>query len=311
MISGIIFGLGAASSQSFSYLFSRSFVGRFGTSFELLVYSHILMGIISLLILPFLPISTLPEFSVFCWPLIACTLTYFFGQFCFFVTVRYAEPSRIAPLLGLKIIYVAVLGVLFFNVSLSPLQWAAAAVCLGGALVSNWTGGTLPAAGIMWLLATCTGYTLSDLYIRDLIDAMGRENLITNSVIATVYVYTLCGLIAIPMLIYQRKQVTRKKIIQSMPFSIAWYMAMLLLFLCFGTIGPVYGNIVQSSRGIISILLGAFISPSGTCSSGVKSIKGPARTASAGRYFNNGSNNHVQSGLILSHLALYLLSHKT
>jgi len=45
----------------------------------------------------------------------------------------------------------------------------------------------------------------------------------------------------------------------AIPFSVCWYLAMVALFACFGIIGAVYGNILQSTRGLFSILLGAWI----------------------------------------------------
>jgi hypothetical protein len=34
---------------------------------------------------------------------------------------------------------------------------------------------------------------------------------------------------------------------------------MILLYVCFGIIGPVYGNVIQSTRGLMSVALGAWL----------------------------------------------------
>ena len=47
------------------------------------------------------------------------------------------------------------------------------------------------------------------------------------------------------------------------PFAVCWLIAMLFLFTCFGRVGTVNGNIIQSSRGIIAILLGALLAKLG------------------------------------------------
>jgi drug/metabolite transporter (DMT)-like permease len=260
-LTGILLGLGAALFQSFSYLFSRSYVKKYHSPFELLIIGHIIMGAASLVILPFLPTSKLPEFKLFAWPLIACALTYVFAQFSFFMTIRYAAPSRVSPLLGLKIIFIAVFGVLFFNNHLSPIQWIATAMCLCGAILSNWTGGTLPRQGILWLFSACAGYSLSDLFIKKLINAMNPDdgNMIVYAIIATVYSYILCGLMALPFKLTMNKKKLKGKYLAALPFSVAWFGAMILIYICFGLIGPVFGNIIQSSRGIISIVLGIVI----------------------------------------------------
>jgi hypothetical protein len=46
-------------------------------------------------------------------------------------------------------------------------------------------------------------------------------------------------------------------------FALVWFGAMLLLFSSFSTIGVVFGNIVQSTRGVLSIVLGWFIARAG------------------------------------------------
>jgi len=49
----------------------------------------------------------------------------------------------------------------------------------------------------------------------------------------------------------------------ALPFSVTWFTAMLFLFASFASIGIVYGNIIQSTRGVISVLLGVLISVAG------------------------------------------------
>ena len=43
----------------------------------------------------------------------------------------------------------------------------------------------------------------------------------------------------------------------ALPFAAAWLLSMVFLYACFALIGPVFGNILQSTRGILSIVLGA------------------------------------------------------
>ena len=45
-----------------------------------------------------------------------------------------------------------------------------------------------------------------------------------------------------------------------------WFTAILCLFGCFGSLGVIYGNIVQSTRGIISVVIAAFVAMAGLIS---------------------------------------------
>ena len=45
--------------------------------------------------------------------------------------------------------------------------------------------------------------------------------------------------------------------LHALPFAATWLLSMVFLYACFAFVGPVFGNILQSTRGIISIVLGA------------------------------------------------------
>ena len=51
MLLGLLAGIATAIIQPFAYLFSRAFINRGGHVLELLVYSHVIMGCFSGLIL--------------------------------------------------------------------------------------------------------------------------------------------------------------------------------------------------------------------------------------------------------------------
>ena len=42
----------------------------------------------------------------------------------------------------------------------------------------------------------------------------------------------------------------------ALPFSALWLISQMTLLTCFGVIGPVFGNVIQSSRGLFSVLFG-------------------------------------------------------
>jgi hypothetical protein len=52
----------------------------------------------------------------------------------------------------------------------------------------------------------------------------------------------------------------------SVPFAASWLISMLFLYACFSEIGVVFGNILQSTRGIQSILMGTVVAHLGMIS---------------------------------------------
>lgn len=120
---GILLGLLAAFFQSLSYLCSRHFLEKHqGKSLKLLLISHIFMGMASFIILPFLWDVSVPSFSTYVLPLICCSLFYFAGQSCFVLALKRTEASRLSPLLGLKVCFIALISISFLDAEYSMLQ---------------------------------------------------------------------------------------------------------------------------------------------------------------------------------------------
>jgi drug/metabolite transporter (DMT)-like permease len=223
------------------------------------------MGVFSTVILGVLLIEKdLPPFKDYWLELLMVNGFYLIGQFSFFLAITKTEASRLAPLLGLKVILIAMLGILFLNIHLNAWQWVAVVLCFVGAVLSNWSGKTIPMKGVLWLLTAVVGYALSDMSIKLLIDriAVTAGKGVLAMFIAATASYFYLGLFSIVVILFI-PQVKVKHLKPAVPFSCLWFSAMLLLFACFGFIGPLFGNIVQSGRGIMAVLLGALIAKFG------------------------------------------------
>jgi drug/metabolite transporter (DMT)-like permease len=255
MIIGVILGILAASSQSFSYLCSRVYLDMRGDPLSLFVLSHLLIGVFSILGLPFLWPSDIPELRVYFWPLTHCTLFYLAGQYCLFSALKNAEASMISPLLGLKVLFLAILSALILGTRFTALQWLSIMLCICAAFTLNKVGGGVSWKSILWTIGACLGYSFSDLNIKELVDCFPELDIFHRSLFTASMSYALCGLICAFICIVRR--ISLKNIGKAAPFSIFWFGAIIFLFSCFAIIGPVFGNIVQSCRGIISIFLGA------------------------------------------------------
>jgi len=256
---GILCGLASALSQCIAYLYSKKYIHRNGTPLQLLLASHLVIGVGAGLCLGgLLLIRDLPPFADYWLVLAAVCLTNIFGQWCFFLAISKTEASRLAPLLGLKIVVIAFFGVLFMQQYLFPLQWIAIALCVSGAMLSNWSGKSIPLAGLWWLLAAVLGYSLTDINIKLLIDSIEH---VTGKDISAVFIaasltYFCLGVFSLVIIMVTRT-VKPPQLKPALPFAGWWFGTMLLLFACFSLIGPLLGNIVQSTRGIMAVVLGA------------------------------------------------------
>lgn len=256
---GILFGLGAAVAQSVSYIFSRLFVAHQHRGvLRLLVLAHILMGAASLALAAVLWSPNTPGIAFLFRPLASTVGFYLLGQVGLFITLRFADASRVSPLLAMKVIILAVLSAAFLRQNVEWLQWAAVLLSAAAAFVLNASGGSLPLKALAGIALTCLFYCISDLSIAELVIVIRANGVepFRASLLATFFSYVLCGVVGLALLPWSGKG-ERADWKWAAPFAAAWLVGMVCLFTCFGAVGVVYGNILQSTRGLFSILIGA------------------------------------------------------
>jgi drug/metabolite transporter (DMT)-like permease len=256
MITGVLLGLGAAFFQSGSYLFSKRYVAAYehGTP-GLLVAAHCIMGIFSCALLPlFLP-AHMPPVSHVAFPLVCGVASYLAAQASLFLSLTTADASRVSPLLGLKIIVLAAISIAFLGRQFGVLQWSGIAVSLGAAFLLGTSGTRLGRRGWAAVASACFFYSISDLCIRRLIEQFAYLGLFKASVLSVCLCYILAGAAAAGSMPFVNVRSVRQWRF-AFPFAVLWFAGILFLFGCFGSIGVVFGNIVQSTRGVLSVAMG-------------------------------------------------------
>ena len=259
---GITLGLGAAALQSAAYVFTRRYVVVRGSSVRLLVIAHVIMGAISLGLLPLLWDDALKDMGRYAVNAIGASGTYMLGQAFLFATLRYADASRISPLLGLKVVMVAIIWITMGRETIGLWQWGAVGLSVAAAFVLNYSGGSLPIKSIVLTLATCLCYAASDVFIVDLVRTVGEPGSFTASMRATCIAYIVCGFVGL-LLLPKFGSRDSDDWTTALPFAGTWYTCMLCLFAALAMIGPVMGNIVLATRGLFSIGLGVLLASMG------------------------------------------------
>jgi drug/metabolite transporter (DMT)-like permease len=212
-------------------------------------------------LLPVLWPANMPAFRVYAWPLFMESITYLCGQACLFTALRHTEASRLAPLLGFKVAILAALSWLLFRYGITGQQWIAVALAVAAAWLLNEHGGRLPRSAVVAILLTCVFYATSDLFIRLTIDRLAPVPRVQASLLNVAMSYSLCGVAVLPLW-WRAKPIQRGDVWRATPYALTWLTSMGFLFISFAYIGVVLGNIVQSSRGLISILLGPLVARS-------------------------------------------------
>jgi drug/metabolite transporter (DMT)-like permease len=266
IIEGVLLGLAAAVCQSLCYLFSRRFVTRQrNRSSALFALSHVQMGVMALVMLPLCyNASQIENVRAYAWPLAGSVVFYLVGQACLFRAVKVTDASRVSPLLGLKLLVLSFTAVFVFSEQITPLQWLAVGVSLVAAVGLNYSGGGIPRHGLLAIGGACVAYAFSDLSIVAIAKVFAPHHELKGILLGASLVYIICGGIgAVLAGTGAPEDRTLQGWKDALPVALTWFAAMIFLFVCFRLLGAVFGNIVQSMRGPLSILFGAALAARG------------------------------------------------
>jgi len=267
LLPGLLAGFAAAAFSALCYLITRHHGNRAGGgSLRLLVLGHVVMGLICLPVARAIGPATLPELARWLPPLLGSTGCYLAGQGIVFATLKRMPASRLAPLLGLKIVMLAGIVSLMPGDPLDVVQWLAVGLSVAAATMLQRAGGSTPPAALAAVLTACLMFALSDLCIVQLIDALhaGGAGWWTEAerlhagCFALAITYVLCGL-TVATLLPRALPRDRRDCAAAVQYGVGWLAGMAGLYTCFGLVGVVFGNILQSTRGIIAVGLGAVL----------------------------------------------------
>lgn len=169
-----------------------------------------------------------------------------------------------SPLLSLKILLLAFANLALGLESYTCVQWVGIGLSLTAAVLLSKAGRAVPLVGYAWLLFTCASYSTSDYFVRVQFPIFTPYlSFVHASIVITLLSYATGGVFGVLALPFSGKYPRRVWTHYALPFALAWLAAMMFLFSCFGLIGIVHGNIVQSTRGLISIGIGYLLARAG------------------------------------------------
>jgi len=270
---GVLAGLVAALASAVSYLVSRHHGNRVrGGSVRLLVLAHAVMGVASLPILGWLSPARWPSDPAWLVPLAGSTACYLAGQAAVFAALRRVPASRLAPLMGLKIAMLAAIVSLTPGGRLDPQQWLAVTLCVVAATLLQ-RGGAIPPMALAIVLVACLAFSISDLCIVRLIDSLqaavdaagrplGRLHA-GGLALAVTYVACGAGAAVVATVRPDLRPRDRRDAFAAVEYAAAWFGGVIALYACFGLVGAVFGNVLQSTRGVMAILIGAALARAG------------------------------------------------
>ena len=236
----------------------------------LISHAAVVMGIISACCLPFV---WQPELAQGFWgrlpwylEMVTC---YFLGQVMLFTIQKRIDPSRVVPLLGLKLPMLALLNLVFgIATHFSWPQVLAITLTVYSAFLLNNAGARIPWRIFLLVLVTCLFFSLSDMGIKVNVDKLtalpGGPDKPMASIQCTFISYICCGFYgAICLAIRRRHGTSLLALRNSGPYSVVWLTSIVTLTLSFAHLDTVNGNILQATRGIFSILFAPILAACG------------------------------------------------
>ena len=255
---GILSGLLTAFMQSFSYLGGRRFLARYGNARQLLIASLVICGAAAWL----LAIFFLDTTKIFSWKMLGLLIMsnggFVAGQWGFFNAQKHIESSRIASLLGLKVLVVMFLSIVMLRAQFTLWQYTAIVLAAFAAMLMNWSKGRLELGGMGFLLMALVGYAFSDMGIQMVVAYLECSSPIAGGLSGYVLTYGTMGIGA--LLLMKPLKVSWKMVAGALPQGVCWTISMWGLYVCFGLIGAAFGNVIQASRGVVSLVLGIVLS---------------------------------------------------
>lgn len=260
---GITLGLGASFCQSLSYLYSRRFLKEYGDDWRmLLALSQILMGGMAAVVLPFIAgMGDLAVMKAALLPSLWAAVFYFMAQGALFAALKRTEASRVSPLLGLKVVVIALIVSILGTQHLDWQHWVAVVLSGSAAFFLNEIGGRIPGKAILFICFTVTGYSLSDMNIKELLIALEPAGL-KGPFIGVCLAYIISGILGGMMLV--RTGIPDKRAwMFALPHAVTWFASMFLFYWSIVFINLVFAVIVQATRGLISIWMGVIVAKLG------------------------------------------------
>jgi len=253
MFLGVVASFLGASFQALNYALTQNCQQKYNIDgVELLVATHVCIGIFALIPTLAFGYWTLIETDLL-WDFFKINAPYLIAQCLLINAIRLSDASVVSPLLALKIPVLAAISIVFFGAEFNLMQ----ALSIGLILALGWyfssMSGKVNIAPLLLVLGASLFYSLSDMAITELSHNLIDASPVEQSFATTCINYLVLGVLAITFM--KPMKVSIKVAYQAKWVALAWFIAVIFLIIGFNISGVVSGNIVQSLRGVIGVIL--------------------------------------------------------
>ena len=267
LAAGVTAGLLSGAFNAVAFLISRhqATTSR-GGGLRLLVAAHLVMAAACLPVAWLMWPPTGLDAATCLPPLVGSIGCYLAGQAALIVSLKRADASRVVPLLGLKIVALALIVTCLPGERLDLKQWAAVGLSVVAATVLQGRRDPVPPMVMGLMVAACVGFAAADLLIVRVIDVVQAADPARSRLwacgLSVAVTYVACGLVAAAFLPWVRPR-DGMDWRAAASYGLVWLAGMATLYACFGLLGAVFGNVLLSSRGLFAVVIGAVLAHRG------------------------------------------------
>ncbi len=253
---------GAAVLYSLGSIFMKRSLVEGARTFQTFHVTNLMVGLV------FSPLILLQKGEI-AWnelhhPLLAAS-AFFLGNWFTFIAIQRGDVSLVTPLMGTKVVFVAIFVLLLTGAAPSSLLWVAAILTAAGIFLMGLKdflkGGYHPLQTIFFALLSSATFGLSDVFVRKWAPSFGPMAFLTISSL----VVAAFSLMVLP---FQKRKTGLPVLPEKGPrkwlllgsFLIAFQAVMIGLSLAFFA-DPTGINVVYSSRGMWAIVLVVLLGP--------------------------------------------------
>lgn len=256
---GLVLGFLGAVLQAANYAFAKDCQERFSlTGVRLLLAMHVFMGLVMLV--PFmlfrhwqyLNLQTLLK-------LLAFVVPYLLGQYFCYRAIALSDSSIVSPLLSLKIPLLALMAFVLESQHFSALQLLSIVLIMALGCFSSALSGRVRPGPLFCVLICCSCYAYSNFQLAAFMQHLGQECGVNSRyeqiLISTTCEFVCCLLPALLLCCWRALKLQPRHVWQAKWTGSAWLLSMFGIISCFNFTGVVEGNVVQSLRGVIGVLI--------------------------------------------------------
>ena len=250
---GIILGFFGAFAQALNYAVTKDCQEKSGQQgLRLLVSEHLAM--FSLTLFPFLFFR---HYAYFCyevfWYVVAIVVPYLVAQYAINKAIALSDASIVSPLMTVKVPILALVSLFLLDRGFSSFQYLAIVMIISLGWYYSSLSGRIRLWPLFYITLGCASFCFSDLAMTRLTHFIPSASRAEQIAAGITYEYIASGLLAIPGIFYCKVGV--RDIWSTKWIAVLWLLSMVGIVGCFNLTGVVEGNIIQTLRSVIGVII--------------------------------------------------------